>query len=140
MIVAAFSIFLSVFIVSIIMYGIYNGRADAIKDYRTHLGDAAGGHPYRSAWHLYNMTGKAGLFFGGCSFMGLIYCFYIISDIVMIVFAIIWMVISFYLSWEFWEYNYRCQGKKWYEVDETMKLKTGIGWLDYFLGFHHSPE
>lgn len=140
MTLATFSIFLTTFIASVVMYGIYNGRADAIKDYRTHLGDERGGHPYRSAWHLYNMVGKVGLFLGGCSFMGLIHCFYEISDTVIITFAVVWVILSLYLSWEFWEYNYRGQGEVWYKVDETMKLKTGIYWIDYFLGFHHSPE
>lgn len=134
------SIFLAIFITSSVMYGVYNGRADAIKDYRTHLGDEKGGHPYRSAWHLYNLIGKVGLFFCGYSFFGLFYSLFVLSDFYYIIFIIIWIVLSFYFSWNLWEYSYRGQGEKWYKVDETMKLKTGISWLDYFLGFHHSPE
>ena len=124
-------IFIFILLLSYMGYAITNGRADAIKDYRTHIGK----HPYRDYWHILMLITKISFIIIGI-FNVLefnILPFNVLLNIVFIVFLnISFMVLSVVV----WDYNYNDPEHKWYEKDETLKISTGIKWLDKLIGLH----
>lgn len=115
-------------ILSYIGYAISNGRADAIKDYRTHIGQ----HPYRDYWHVMLWVTKFSLIGVGI-FDTLLFSFFKNKFIFIIVYNVILVIISILV----WNYNYNDPQHNWYKKDESWKISIGIDWIDHLLGIHH---
>lgn len=127
---------LSIFTLALALFAWSKGRADAIKDFRTHLGDVgdeAGrtGHPYRDYWHFLDQTRTISAFVaGGCFFLEIVLGSWILPIIYLSVLAPIYKSLIF-------DSEYYEDPKRLYLLDETIKISTGSKRLDKFFGYHH---
>lgn len=127
---------LSVMVLSLALSAWAKGRADAIKDFRTHLGDAGDGsgrrgHPYRDYWHAMDHARTfADFIAGGCLALGVVlgsWPVYIIAVAV---------VVPLYKRLIF-DFEYYMDPEGLYNLDEKTTISTGSKRLDKFFGYHH---
>lgn len=107
-------------------YGYCNGAAHSIIMVRTHLGK----QPYKDCFHLLNLFHKIGLFLWGVFTIltlnnGSLYYMFLPS-----------FLTSCFISLFLWELQFNNK-EKWYILDESLQISTGIVWLDKYLGLHH---
>lgn len=109
-------------LLSAVLYAFCDAAMDAIRDKRTHLGL----HPYRDFWHLLKHLSRLFL----CSFA--IFSFGVEG----------WggtafvAGMSIFCSYWIWKVVYEEGSDYFFDVDEKMRISTGIKWLDKLLGFH----
>lgn len=114
-------IYVIVMLVALLFCAKYNGIMDSIMFYRTHLGQ----HPYRDYWHLCKHITRIGLLLSG-------------AMVVLAEWLSLIILLSLPTLYNVWKYHaYAEPREKYYDVDETLKISTGIDWLDKILGFHH---
>jgi len=110
----------SLIFIFVLLSFLFNGSMDAIDHYK-------GAAPLKDLWHLlkYFFIGSI-----GCSFFFLSRNF----DIVGILGFIVMLPIGKFILWDHIYYNYY---KQLIELDNKVKISTGIDFLDKWLGFHN---
>jgi len=121
-----YTILLLCLFLSYLGYAISNGRADAIRDYRVHIAK----HPFRDFYHIMLWITKLSLIGIGV-FNTLLFSYFKIW------FIIVYNIIFISMSIVIWNYNYNDPEHKWYKKDESLKISTGIKWIDHLIGLHH---
>lgn len=116
----------------IMLSAVCDAAGDAIKDYRTHLGDSGDaqgrkGHPYKDFWHGAKHLNRAALIaIGLCVWPATAHTLAFI----------ITLFGGFFIGGFVWAAVYD-MGAFWYALDERVKISTGWRWLDKVLGFHY---
>jgi len=111
-----------------------DARCDNIMFKRT----AAGTHPYRDYWHLQKTIRRFAMFGAGVFFC-LQFVFGLQADVrvLLIVLPILQVFIILIFFMKKWNAIAFEKSDKYLDKDESLKLSTGIHWLDKWLGLHY---
>ena len=118
-------IYLFLSAIALLLCAEYNGIMDSIMFYRTH----AGQHPYRDYWHLCKYITRTSLISFGVAFV------LAVQSIGWYALLVLLLIPLMYVIWK--KHAFAEPRDKYYIVDETLRISTGIAWLDKILGFHH---
>jgi hypothetical protein len=124
-------IYLILFIL-MLLSGFFDAIGDSIKDIKTHFGDSGDalghkGHPYRDFFHVCKYFERLTLIG-----IGLAWPLCMRDPWACVITTACGIVVGRYV----WDAVYSCPWV-WLRLDERVKLRTGIKWLDKWLGIHH---
>lgn len=112
-------------LITLSLAAMFNGMQDHIMFYRTHIGK----HPYRDFWHICKYIVMLTLILSG------IILEKIISFLGFKTFLLFVPLITLHYIFKF--FAFIGPPDKFYNVDETFKIRTGCKWLDKILGLHY---
>lgn len=107
----------------IIAAGFFDAVGDAIKDLRTHMA----AHPYRDVWHIAKHLERAALIGIGLIWAPCVWWDGWATAITAVCGVVVGRAV--------WAATYR-NPWVWLRLDERVKVRTGIKWLDKWLGIH----
>ena len=123
-------------VISLALVAWSKGRTDAIKDFRTHLGDAGDGlgrvgHPYGDYWHFLDQLRTLATFAAGGAFaleaaLGSFVC----AVLVVVTLVPIYKELIF-------NAEYLSDAEGLYLSDKGSRISTGFKRLDKWLGYHN---
>lgn len=101
---------------------------DAAMDANAHLRIHLALHPLRDSWHIFKHVSR-----GALIGIGLIWAPCVWWDgWATAITAVCGVVVGRFV----WDATYK-NPWRWLRLDETIRIKTGIKWLDKWLGIHH---
>ena len=106
-------------LISVIGVAVFDGIQDNIDHHK-------GAQGLRDVWHLIKYINRAFTVLTGIAITQLMWHWLLIP-------AIIILLVFAKLVWDYFYYNYV---EFWQRLDNTVKITTGIKWLDKILGFH----
>lgn len=134
--IVAETLTIAALVISLALAAWSKGRADAIKDFRTHLGDKGDelgrvGHPYRDYWHFLDQIRTLATALAGASYaLESAFGSWFLAVLIVVVLVPVFKRLIFNLE-------YYADPEELYRREMILKISTGSKRLDKWLGYHN---